>query len=134
MLRNLFSVRRRLAAACLLLAALSFITPAFAQLDYDTYDIYQGGNLVGTIYVPERGPDTSVYAEYWVMSDRYVYPNEKNPVQTNIVSSTGYHYTSLTDFLAKVPFGDGYHYVTVTAYDRTSLPRPVPGTTVSDAR
>ena len=129
MLRNLFCFRRRLAAACVLLAALSFITPAFAQLDYDTFDIYQGGNIVGVIYVPQRGPDTSVYAEYWVMSNKYVYPSEKNPVETNIVSSSGYHYTSLTDFLTKVPFGDGFHYVTVVAFDRTSLPRPAVTTT-----
>ena len=50
----------RLTAAGIVLAALSFITPAFAQLDYDTCDIFQGGNVVGVIYVPPRGPDTSV--------------------------------------------------------------------------
>jgi hypothetical protein len=49
---------------CVLLASLCILTPAFAQLDYDTYDIYQGGNIVGVIYVLQRGPDTSVYAEY----------------------------------------------------------------------
>lgn len=129
MLRSIFRVRRCFAVACILLAALSIITPAFAQLDYDTYDIYQGGNIVGIIYVPMRGADPSVYAEYWVMSDRYVYPSEKNPVETTIAPTNGYHYTSLTDFLTKVPFGDGFHYVTVVAFDRTTLSRPAVTTT-----
>ena len=79
--------------------------------------------------MPERGPDTSVYTEYWVMSNRYVYPSEKNPVSTQIVPSTGYHYTSLNDFLTRVPWGDGFHYVTVVAFDRTTL--PVPAATIT---
>jgi len=133
-IRNLFIVRPGMAATCILLAVLSFINPAFAQLDYDTYDMFQGGNIVGVIYVPQRGPDTSVYAEYWVMSNRYVYPSEKNPVETTIKPTSGYHYTSLTDFLAKVPFGDGFHYVTVVAFDRTSLPRPVIAATAEVSR
>ncbi len=131
MIQTLYRAKRFLALVCVLLASLCILTPAFAQLDYDTYDIYQGGSIVGVIYVPQRGPDTSVYAEYWLMSNRYVYPNEKNPVTTQIVPSTGYHYTSLTDFLTKMPWGDGYHYVTVVAYDRTT--RPVPAVTATTA-
>lgn len=77
MIQNLHRAKRFLALLCVLLASLCILTPAFAQLDYDTYPIYQGGNIVGVIYVPQRGPDTSVYAEYWVMSNRYVYPSER---------------------------------------------------------
>jgi hypothetical protein len=131
MIQRLFRARRSLVVLCVLLASLCVLTPAFAQLDYDTCDIYQGGVLVGTIYVPERGADTSVYAEYWIMSNRYVYPSEKTPVTTQITPSTGYHYISLTDFLTKAPWGDGYHYVTVVAFDRTT--RPVPATTTATA-
>jgi len=127
MLQRVFRARRLFAAMCVVLAGLSILTPAFGQLDYDTYDIYQGGAIVGVIYVPERGPDTSVYQEYWVMSNRYIYPGVEHNVATEIVPTAGYHYTSLTDFLTKAPWGDGYHYVTVTAYDRTT--RPVPPTT-----
>ena len=127
-MKTLFRARRGFALLCLILASLSIGIPAFAQLDYDTYDIYQNGAIVGVIYVPLRGADTSVYNEYWIMSNRYVYPSVTSPVATEIVPTTGYHYTSLTDFLAKSPWGDGYHYVTVTAYDRTS--KPVPATTV----
>ena len=129
MIRKILQTRRLFAVLCVLVAGLSILTPAFAQLDYDTYDIYQRDNIVGVIYVPLRGADTSVYNEYWVMSSRYQYPSERNPVTTQIVPTTGYHYTSLTDFLTKAPWGDGYHYVTVTAYDRTTL--PVPSTTTS---
>lgn len=118
---------RKLALLFVLLATLALSTPLFAQLDYDTYDIYQNGALVGVIYVPERGADPSVYAEYWIMSNHYQYPSEKNPVTTEIRSSRGYHYTSLADFLEKAPWGDGYHYVVVTAFDRTTKPAP-PGT------
>ena len=88
--------------------------------------LYQGGAIVGVIYVPQRGADTSVYEEYWIMSNRYVYPSAKNKVPTEIVPSAGYHYTSLTDFLTKAPWGDGYHYVTVVAFDGAT--RPVPAT------
>jgi hypothetical protein len=124
MIRKILQTRRIAAVLCLLLASLAFVTQASAQLDYDTYDIYQNGNIVGVIYVPVRGPDPSIYNEYWIMSNRYVYPSEKNPVETQIVPTAGYHYTSLTDFLTKAPWGDGYHYVTVVAFDSTSKPVP----------
>lgn len=61
------------------------------------------------------------------MSDRYVYPSEK----TMITPSAGYHYTSLTDFLTKVRFAEGFHYVTVVAFDRTTLPVPATTTTTT---
>ena len=121
MIRSFIKAKRTL-ATCVLLAGLCIWTPAFAQLDYDTYDVYQGGALVGTIYVPQRGPDSSIYFEYWVVSNRYIYPSEKNLVTTQIVPSAGYHYTSLADLLAKVPWGDGYRYITVVADDRAALP------------
>jgi hypothetical protein len=132
MIQSLFRARRVLAALCVFLVSLCLSIPAFAQLDYDTYDIYQGGNIVGVIYVPERGPDTGVYNEYWVMSNRYVYPSERTKVTTQIVPSTGYHYTSLTDFLTKVPWGEGFHYVTVVAFDRMTLPVPATTTTTAE--
>ena len=134
MIQRILQTKRIFAMLCVLAIGLSILTPAFAQLDYDTYDIYQNGNVVGVIYVPVRGVDTSVYNEYWVMSNRYQYPSEKNPVTTQIVPAAGYHYTSLTDFLTKAPWGDGYHYVTVTAYERTSLPVPAVTTTTAEAR
>jgi hypothetical protein len=130
LIRKLFPLRRLFATLCLLAAGLAFLTTANAQLDYDTYDIFQNGSLVGAIYVPQRGPDTSVYNEYWIMTNRYIYPSEKTPIATQIVPTAGYHYTSLTDFLTKAPWGDGYHYVTVTAYDRTS--KPVPAATTGN--
>src|SRR5271165_5004458 len=77
MIESLFRARRQFALLCILLTGLSVFTPAFAQLDYDTYDIYQAGNIVGVIYVPLRGADPSVYTEYWIMSNRYVYPRSE---------------------------------------------------------
>ena len=56
-IRNLYRAKRFLAVLCVLLAGRCVVPSAFAQLDYDTYDIYQGGNIVGVIYVPQRGPD-----------------------------------------------------------------------------
>ncbi len=66
------------------------------------------------------------------MSNRYVYPSGENPRLRLIVivPTTGYHYTSLTDFLTKVPWAEGYHYVTVVAFDRTTRPAPAATTTV----
>ena len=127
-MQRLFQARRKLALLCVLLAALSICTPMFAQLDYDTYDIFQNGVDVGVIYVPERGPDSSVYTEYWIMSNRYQYPSERNQVATEIKHSTRFHFTSLEDFLTNAPWGDGFHYVTVVAFDRTTKPVPAPTT------
>ena len=126
MLKNFVRAKRTLAVLCVLLAGLSMVTPAFAQLDYDTYDIYQTQGevrtLAGTIYVPQRAPEQPVYSEYWVLFPKYVYPSEKNPVSTEIVPSSGYHYTSVEDFFAKVPWGEGYRFVNVIAIDGTVLP------------
>ena len=44
MIRSFIKAKRTL-ATCVLLAGLCIWTPAFAQLDYDTYDVYQGGAL-----------------------------------------------------------------------------------------
>jgi hypothetical protein len=127
MLKNLLHARRKFGLLCVLLAFLSISTQVFAQLDYDTYDIYQNGVDVGVIYVPARGADPSVYSEYWIMSGHYVYPSETNQVATEIRHSDRYHFTSLADLLANAPWGEGFHYVTVTAFDRTT--RPVPALT-----
>ena len=120
----MFSKKKLISAICLLLVCLCFVTPAFAQLDYDTYDVFQNGNVVGLIYVPVRGTDTSIYTEYWILSSKYVYPSEKNLVTTEIRNSSGYHYASVTDFFAKAPFAEGDRFVTVVAVDKTSFPRP----------
>lgn len=116
--------KRLISAICLFLVCLCCVTPAFAQLDYDTYDVFQNGNIVGVIYVPVRGTDTSIYTEYWILSSRYVYPSEKNLVTTEIKNSAGYHYTSVTDFFTKAPFAEGDRFVTVIADDRATFPRP----------
>lgn len=130
MIGKLIQNWRKSALLAVLLAVLSVCTPVFAQLDYDTYDIFQNGVDVGVIYVPVRGADPSVYAEYWIMSDRYQYPSERNPVATEIKHSDRYHFTSLADFLTNAHWGEGFHYVTVTAYDRTTKPVPAATTTV----
>jgi hypothetical protein len=122
MILSCLRARRMFAVVCLLLAGLCVATPAFAQLDYDTYDIYQGGVLVGTIYVPQRAADQPIYSEYWILFANYVYPSEKNPVTTQTAPSTGYHYTSVEDFFAKAPWGKGYRYVDIVALDSSALP------------
>jgi hypothetical protein len=136
MIQRFLHTKRTLAVLCLLLALLAICTPAFAQLDYDTYDIYQGGVLVGTIYVPERSTDQataqSVYAEYWILFPNYIYPSEKNPVTTQIAPATGYHYTSVQDFFTKAPWGAGCRFVNVIAVDSSVLPgRAAVGTTAN---
>ena len=126
MIQRLLQAKRKVAVLCVLLAALALCTPAFAQLDYDTYDVLQNGVVVGVIYVPQRNTDQSVYqsvyAEYWVLSDRYLYPSDRTLIATTITHATGYHYTSVEDFFANVPWAAGYRYVLVTAVDSTSLP------------
>lgn len=128
-----FLQHRRIAALCGLTAILGLWTPASAQLDYDTYDIYQTvtgteARLVGTIYVPERATNQEIYAEYWVLFPGYIYPSEKNPINTEIVPSAGYHYTSVQDFFAKVPWAEGSRFVYIVAVDTTVLPGRTPST------
>lgn len=125
-IHKFLQTKRTLALLCLLLALLSICTPAFAQLDCDTYDISQGGALAGTIPAPERSTgqatNRSVYAEYWILFSHYTYPREKYPVTTEIVPSTGYHYTSGANLLTKALWETGYRIETVSAIDSSVLP------------
>jgi hypothetical protein len=122
MIQTFFTARRVLSAVWLLLASLCTLTPANAQLDSGTFQILQGGVVVGLIYVPERGPDPSIYAEYWVLSSHYTYPGVKTMVTTQIVPLATNPYTSLQNFLAKAPWAEGYRFVTVAAKDSELLP------------
>ena len=132
MLQTFVRQQRRAAILCTLILILGFWTSAFAQLDYDTYDIYQNAPgvdrlLVGSIYVPQRAPGAELYVEYWVLFPGYTYPSEMNPVATEIVPSAGYHYTSLLDFLENVPWVQGSsRFVTILALDTGNLPGRVP--------
>jgi len=133
MIRRFLQQKRKVAALCVGMLALGMWTSAFAQLDYDTYDIYQTAvgaepTLVGTIYVPQRAAGQEVYAEYWVLFPGYTYPSEKTPITTEIVPSTGYRYTSIEDFLANVPWVEGSRFVTIVALDTTVLPGRTPST------
>ena len=123
MIRFLLRGGRRIAAICVLLAALGAWSALLAQLDYDTYDIVQAEAVVGTIHVPDRVAGQEVYAEYRMLSPRYIYPSQKNPVATQIRSSTGVHYTSVANFFTTVPFPEGSRYVLAAAFDSASLPR-----------
>ena len=69
MIQSLIQARRKFALLCVLLAALSICTPLHAQLDYDTYDIFQNGMNVGVIYVPVRGADPSDWYALTELSD-----------------------------------------------------------------
>jgi hypothetical protein len=129
---SLFPTKRVLAALCIFLMGQSLVTPASAQVDPGEYQIYQGGVVVGIIYVPERGPDPTIYAEYWVLSSHYIYPSAKTMVATEIVPMATNPYTSLTDFIMRVPWAEGYRFVTVIAKDRATLP-VVPSTAGSTA-
>ena len=66
---------------------------------------------------------------HWIMSERYQYPSEKNRMATEIKHSDRFRFASLRDFLENAPWGEGFHYVTVTAYDRTTKPMPANTTT-----
>jgi hypothetical protein len=128
-----FLHHKRIAVLCAMMALSGMWNSAFAQLDYDTYDIYQTlvgaeRTMVGTIYVPQRATNQQIYAEYWVLFPKYVYPSVERPVTTEIVSSAGYHYTSLQDFFAKVPWSVGSRFVTVIAVDTNVLPGRTPST------
>lgn len=104
------------------LAATSVLSPVFARLGYDTYDVLQRGIPVGAVYVPKHTGGLSIYSEYWVLFPEYEYPGAGNSLTTEIKSAAGYHYHSAEDFFAHVPFGAGYRFVNVSAHGGTLLP------------
>jgi hypothetical protein len=99
-----------------------------AQLDPGIHDVFQSDKgqterRVGQIFVPERTADETSYVEHWVLFADYVYPNNSLSLITQIRPSRE-RYASLEEFLARVPWGPGYRYVRVAAFESDSLPTP----------
>ena len=115
---------KRAAALALILACLGALTMAFAQIQPDQYALYEDGVLAGEIYVPDRAPGQSLYAEHWILYPNYVYPSKANGIKLEIVPApeTATHYTSEADFFARAPFGPGYRYVHTACNDTARLP------------
>jgi len=95
--------------------------PAHAQIDPGYFWLYQGGQLVGHVYVPGRPPGTTIYLEHWVLTDRYAYPNPTCQCATTLVPATT-KFANEEEFFAKVPWGPGYRYVLIDAKEASQLP------------
>ena len=109
-------------AVAALVACLGAFTMVSAQIDPYFYELVQNGVPVGIIYVPDRAPGATLYAEHWILFPNYVYPGANHRVVTEIVPSDRQHYTSEADFFRRAPWGTGFRYVHVAANDTTMLP------------
>ena len=49
-----------------------------------------------------------LYAEHWILSPNYVYPNARNGIQTEIVPDTNPPYRCDADCFERARFGPGY--------------------------
>lgn len=110
-----------LAAALALLGIVSHTPRAHAQIDplRESYGVYQRDQLVGELFREER--DTSHYTEHWVLSERYVYPSERNSV-TTVIRPSGRRYDGFADFAARVSWSNGSRYVESVCDDGATLP------------
>jgi hypothetical protein len=98
---------------------LSSIAPA--QIDPGNHDIFQNRIKVGEIYVPPHAPGQLLYVEHWVLFPGYVYPGPEN-MQKLQIRPAPLRYSNEAEFFRNVPWGRGYRYVHVTAYDTNMLP------------
>ncbi len=113
---------KKIFAVAALAACLGAFSIVSAQIDPLTYELVQSGVPVGIIYVPDRAPGATLYAERWILFPNYVYPGANNHVVTEIVPAERQFYTSEADFFRRAPWGTGFRYVHVASTDTTMLP------------
>ena len=126
----------RLGAKIALAAAALALTASFAvqarpaaarrQVSPEVHDLFQRGQRVGIIYVPQREEGAVHYVEHWVLFDNYVYPGRDPYLRTTIALSR-FKYGTEEEFFARVPWGPGYRYVRVDSTDTDVLPGRRPG-------
>jgi hypothetical protein len=82
--------------------------------------IYGGNVEVGRVYRDRAGPR---YTEHWVLYPNYTSDQGARPGDAiHIVAFPGQGYTSLQDFLRRVPFPEGSRYVVVQCQEFDALP------------
>jgi hypothetical protein len=82
--------------------------------------IYDGDVEVGRVYRDGAGAE---YTEHWVLYPNYTYDQGARPGDAiHIVAFPGQGYTSLADFLRRVPFPGGSRYVVVQCQEFDALP------------
>jgi hypothetical protein len=82
--------------------------------------LYDGDAEVGRVYRDGHGPK---YTEHWVLYPNYTYDQGARPGDAiQIVAFPGQGYTSLEDFLSRVPFPEGSRYVVVKCHEFDALP------------
>ncbi len=95
---------------------------AVAQIDPGLYGIEQGGKRVGVIYAPARTAGTTVYAEHWVLFSDYVYPDDKNRVETVIKAEPKNAFSSEKEFLGRYQIPTGGKYIRVDSSEFSKFP------------
>jgi len=115
-----------LAGLALALLVAGLLPPAAkAQIDVGSrIYLYENGVRVGEVFVPDRAPGQTEYAEDWVLYPNYMYPGPRFIGALQIVPSpTEKPYASEQDFFQRVPFAAGSKYVRVLAQESAYLPR-----------
>ncbi len=95
---------------------------AFAQLDHGFYAIEQNGKRAGVIYVSARQAGATVYAEHWVLFANYVYPDDKNRVETVIKGEPKNSFSSETEFMGRFEIPAGGKYIRVDSSEFSKFP------------
>src|SRR5689334_4638991 len=106
------------------LLAVAMVCVAFAQLDPGTrIYLYENGERVGEVYVPERDAGQATYVEHWVLYPNYRYPGPLFISALQIVPSpTENPHDTQPIFFRNVPFAKDSKYIRVTAEESKSLP------------
>ena len=74
---------------------------------------------LGEIYRSDAAPSHDT--EHRVLSERYVYPSERNSI-TTVIRPSGRRYDGFADFAARVAWSDGSRYVESVCDDGATLP------------
>ena len=114
--------------AVLLAATLAVFIPHNAQAQIDpggathyTQLLFDHGVQVGEVYILDRAPGQTQYAEDWVLYPNYAHSGPRFIGALQVVPGT-LHYQSESDFFSKVPFPAGSKFVRVSAEEFSSLP------------
>jgi hypothetical protein len=112
--------------AVLLVATFAAFIPHHAQAQIDpgshyTQSLFDHGVQVGEVYVLDRAPGQTQYAEDWVLYPNYAHSGPRFIGALDVVPGT-LHYQSESDFFSKVPFPAGSKFVRVSAEEFSSLP------------
>lgn len=114
----------RRSMVCLLALVVSLSSVMIAQVDPGWGHLYQDGLPVGTLWVPDRLPESCEYQEHWYLFEGYEYPGAENPIETVIEMGEDPGIETVEQFkeLMAEEYPGGHHVTVVAIEHRADCP------------